>query len=1058
MLKVPLAESFRYVHEPLRADEQALPLLGNHALIEELKHRLRRSRGGTFLITGFRGVGKSTIVVRALDEIAAEGDPAGLIVPIMLNVARPTTPERLLFAVVRRVYEALQDRGALPELSEAAQRALMLAHIRTSLGVKQTQGDATERNASLTLGVGDAVRRLAGPAGFVVPAAGLSSKRTRSLATEASFLTYSDADVEYDLARIVDLLDGRGPAGPPARRRLFGRRPVRRFPRVHLVVVLDEVDKLTAASDGLAAVEELLTSLKNTLTMRGVHFLVVAGPDLHDNAVRDVSRGNSVYESVFAWRMYVPCTWDAPERLVRAMVGEPPPGTAEDVARLVRYLRFKARGVPRRLLQEFGDLVVWEGPRPFLVAAGADYDRMVFYARLEELADRYFRQPGQERLFPVPIDEDRWRLGGYYILDWILRSEGEPFTSLSIVGSPERAELDPLLRIAQPAVERLLRHLAGQGVITVLREPGVNATLVGGDDYAQQLTSYKLAEDVKRTLLGIAFGSEAERAALDLAAPPVAVSQTGFVSGAPPWGAGEAYPSYQPAWDRPGTYPAQPVQPAPPQPSPAGADPPHMRRIADRYDLLEVIGQGGMSTVYRGYDTQLGRIVAVKVMRGDRAGSEDLARRFRRESRIATRLRHPGIVTTYDVVDDPVAGLAMVMELVEGRTLREVVAADGPLPLPEAVRLARTLASTLAYLEGENLTRLDLKPDNVMIAPGRDPVVIDFGIVKGLVDSTVATDIGMIVGTPAYIAPEAVRGGRVDTRSDIYTFGIVLHFALTGRVPYPTDSVQSVLLAIAEGRLDLSGLDGVPEPLAAVVRRATALSPDERYQSPQELIEGLDEAAQALDLEDAAPGDDESGGGAGADEGWEEPPTVQVPVRSPAGSGGNGRGPRAEEAGGDGAAPLVYGMLCPQGHFNDPRLPDCAVCGVAMVGGVWVRQARPPLGVLLVDDGQVLPLDRPYLVGRRPETAPEVEDGSAVPVPVDDREQSVSRRHLLVDMDGWDVVVVDLGSTNGTALLTPSAPGFAELPPESPVVLPPGAVIRVGLSRTLRFEPHRPAP
>ncbi|MBN6054234.1 FHA domain-containing protein, partial [Nonomuraea sp. RK-328] len=122
------------------------------------------------------------------------------------------------------------------------------------------------------------------------------------------------------------------------------------------------------------------------------------------------------------------------------------------------------------------------------------------------------------------------------------------------------------------------------------------------------------------------------------------------------------------------------------------------------------------------------------------------------------------------------------------------------------------------------------------------------------------------------------------------------------------------------------------------------------------------------------------------------------------------------------------------------------------------RQARPPLGALLVDDGQVLPLDRPYLIGRRPETAPEVADGTAEPVPVDDREQSVSRRHLLVDLDGWDVVVVDLGSTNGTALLTPESPGFAELPPESPVVLPPGAVIRVGLSRTLRFEPHRLAP
>ncbi|MEU8246120.1 protein kinase [Nonomuraea sp. NPDC048916] len=1014
MLKVPLAESFRYIHEPLHVDERALPLLGNDALVEELKHRLRRSRGGTFLITGFRGVGKSTIVSRALDEIAREDDPAGLIVPIVLNVARPTTPERLLFAVVRRVYESLQDRGALSRLSEAAQRALMLAHIRTSLGVKQTRGDATERNASLTLGVSEALQKLAGPAGLVVPAVGLSSKRTRSLATEASFLTYSDADVEYDLARIVDLLDGRGPAGPPVRRRLFGGRARPAPSRVHLVIVLDEVDKLTAASSGLAAVESLLTSLKNTLTMRGVHFLVVAGPDLHDYAVRDVSRGNSVYESVFAWRMYVPCTWDAPDRLVDAVIGRPPPHAVEDVGRLVRYLRFKARGVPRRLLQEFGDLVVWENGRPFLVAAGADYDRVVFYARLEELADGYFRQPGQERLFPVPIDEDRWRLGGYYILDWILRSEGEPFTAQSIVGSPEQTELDPLLRIAQPAVERLLRHLAGQGVITVLREPGVNATLVGSAD-DPQLTSYKLAEDVKRTLLGIAFGNEAERAALDLAAPPVAVSQTGFITPAPsPYPADDHPGAYQPAWEpSSGSYPPLPESQA--RPAPASVSVAH-RRIAGRYDLLEVIGQGGMSTVYRGRDTRLDRDVAIKVMRTDRPSAEDLARRFRRESKIAIRLRHPGIVATLDIVEDPVAGLVMVMELVEGRTLREVVEADGPLPAREAVRLALALASALAYLASENLTRLDLKPSNIMMNPDHDPVIIDFGIVKGLVDSTVATGAGLLVGTPAYISPEAVQGERVDIRSDIYALGIVLHYALTGRVPYPTESVQSVLYAIAQGKLDLAALDGLPE-LGDIIRRATALRPEDRYQDPEELLATLRELPEAKTLDR---------------ERRVEPPTVEIPNRAVTGPAEPPPPP-----------PLSGTKLWSGPHVAGPPPPPPPPSGT---------QPRPALGVLRLDDGQEFPLDRHYLVGRRPETASEVKTGQATPVQVDDQDKSISRHHLRIIPDGGRLLVTDLGSTNGTGIQPPGAPDFADLPPDSPVVVPPGSMIRVGLNRTMRFE------
>ncbi|WP_113700837.1 FHA domain-containing serine/threonine-protein kinase, partial [Nonomuraea lactucae] len=845
-----------------------------------------------------------------------------------------------------------------------------------------------------------------------------------------------------------------------ARRRLFRRRPPPAPGRVHLVIVLDEVDKLTAATAGLAAVEELLTTLKNTLTMRGAHFLVVAGPDLHDYAVRDVSRGNSVYESVFAWRMYVPCTWEAPDRLVDALIGRPPPGAAEDVRRLVRYLRFKARGVPRRLLQEFGDLVVWEHGRPFLVAAGADYDRMVFYARLEELADTYFRQPGQERLFPVPIDEDRWRLGGYYILDWILRSEGEPFTSLSIVGSPEQTELDPLLRIARPAVERLLRHLAGQGVITVLREPGVNATLVGSEDYAQ-LTSYKLAEDVKRTLLGIAFGNEAERAALDLSAPLIAVSQTGFVTAAPAAtpaveGDGGPPPVYQPAWEPPaGTYPPQPVtsapqpsQPAPQQGWSSQAGPSH-RTIADRYTVLEVIGQGGMSTVYRGYDTMLGREVAVKVMRADRADADDLARRFRRESRIATRLRHPGIVSTYDVVEDPVVGLVIVMELIEGRTLREVVDGDGPLSPPEAVRLARALAATLEYLEGENLTRLDLKPANIMMSPGRGPVVIDFGIVKGLVDSTVATEVGRIIGTPAYISPEAVKGERVDIRSDIYTFGIVLCYALTGRVPYPTESVESVLYSISQGLLDLSPLDGLPG-LAAVVRRATALLPEDRFQSPRELLAalmGLPEAETLAEKPEAELVEE----GTPAEETRVEPPTVEVPIWRVAGPSPTAPATATDP---DDRAPQVYGVRCGNGHFNDPRLTYCQVCGLRLDAGPPepVLERRPPLGVLRLDDGQELVLDRRYVLGRKPEIAPEVEAGRATGVRVEDQEQSISRRHARIDLKDWDVLVTDLGSTNGTAVMPPGAADFADLVPDSPVVLTAGSVIRLGLHRTLRYE------
>jgi hypothetical protein len=132
---------------------------------------------------------------------------------------------------------------------------------------------------------------------------------------------------------------------------------------LHLVIVIDEVDKLTADAGGLATVEELLGGIKNVLTMPGVHFLLVAGPDLHDRAIRDAARGNGVYESVFGWRLYVPCTWGAPDRLVAHIISADARVDAETRELLVRYLRFKARGVPRRLLQELSGQSASQGTK-----------------------------------------------------------------------------------------------------------------------------------------------------------------------------------------------------------------------------------------------------------------------------------------------------------------------------------------------------------------------------------------------------------------------------------------------------------------------------------------------------------------------------------------------------------------------------------------------------------------------------------------------------------------------------------------------------------------------
>ncbi|WP_214410957.1 FHA domain-containing protein [Sphaerisporangium fuscum] len=157
--------------------------------------------------------------------------------------------------------------------------------------------------------------------------------------------------------------------------------------------------------------------------------------------------------------------------------------------------------------------------------------------------------------------------------------------------------------------------------------------------------------------------------------------------------------------------------------------------------------------------------------------------------------------------------------------------------------------------------------------------------------------------------------------------------------------------------------------------------------------------------------------------------------------------------------PMVYGVDCPNEHFNDPRVPYCAVCGVALVQRNLVpyKGERPTLGALLLDDGVTLGLDNDYLLGRDPERAPEVTAGEALPARVTSPDGSVSRRHLRVRLDGWDVTLIDLGSVNGTQVQPPGDPNFYDIPPNEPVPILPGTTVRIGVSRTMRYESHRTA-
>lgn len=787
MLSLPLKRSFRYVHEPLRDGVDAIPSLGNEQLAAELRDRIAYSRGGTFLISGFRGAGKSTTVLRALDALVGDGDRGELVVPVVLNIARSTDTDRLLFALVRRIFESLNDEGLLARLPTETQQSLVLAYMRTSLSFKQTVSDALERGVVADAGGGSALKT-------VVPKVSLTAKRTRSLAHEAQFLAYSETDVEHDLMRIVTLIDREGVVPSEARGLLRRLWPWPRVPgtQLRLAVVLDEADKLTDGESSLAAVEKLLGGIKNVLTMPGIHFIVVAGPDLHDQVIRDAARGNSVYESVFGWRMYVPCVWDAVHGFVDGLLAEPSGEQDDELGFFCDYLSFKARGMPRRLLQEFHQFVVWEDGSPLLQVMDRDAERIRFYARLEDILRKHLENASGAGLFPVPIDEDRRRLSAYYVIDWVLRSEGEPFRTADLFAEDGNAgELDPLLRASPRSVEQLLRHLADHGVLETLRRAGDGDVTLIGDVPAAQEAVYQLASGVKRALLDFARGSQSERAALGMPAnPPTERSQI----------------------------------------------------VIGRYRLQRVIGAGGMSRVWLGHDEVLGRPVAVKMLQA-LISEDSLSARFRREIKILAALDHPNIVRYFDAIERR-DQMAIIMEFVNGPTLSDLVA-EGPLQADEVARIGAKLAHALVYLEHQNVFRLDMKPANVMLPERDEPKIIDLGIARHPQAADI-TGAGSMVGTPLYMAPEQVEGKPLDHRGDIYAFGATMVFALTGAPPIEADNAMDVLQKLLTADIDVSGLPCSPE-FRQVLHTCLRREPDERFQHAADLLTALEAVPELAD-------------------------------------------------------------------------------------------------------------------------------------------------------------------------------------------------------------------
>lgn len=263
------------------------------------------------------------------------------------------------------------------------------------------------------------------------------------------------------------------------------------------------------------------------------------------------------------------------------------------------------------------------------------------------------------------------------------------------------------------------------------------------------------------------------------------------------------------------------------------------KRLSGRYKILKVIGGGGMANVYLARDMILDRDVAIKVLRFDFSNDEEFIKRFRREAQSATSLAHPNIVSIYDVGEEDEI-YYIVMEYVEGKTLKQYIQQYAPLHPREALNIMEQIVSAIAHAHENHIVHRDIKPHNILIDPHGNVKVTDFGIAMAL-SSTTITQTNSVLGSVHYLSPEQARGGMANKKSDIYSLGIVLFELLTGRLPFDGESAISIALKHLQSETPSAKRwnSTVPQSVENIILKAMAKDTFHRYDSAEDMEEDI---------------------------------------------------------------------------------------------------------------------------------------------------------------------------------------------------------------------------
>jgi len=797
-LKIPLTQEFRFAHEPIRAEESQR-FVGRQTELEGLAERILFSEGGSFLVTGYRGVGKTSFVnqvVRKLREALPWAEPVlgkTEVLDVQLSVARPLQPAELMHHIIRRLYHQLVDKGIYQLLSNELKEDLTLAYYRTSVNMTRKMAEASERSFGFNeMSLGSDNWKATLKASWL-------SKRSRSEDYQFAFLGYDDKAAEHDIMQISRKLSAgyqRESSWKDRVQILLGQK-ARTSRKLKIVFIFDELDKLEefAGPDGSSTrlpIDDMLSALKNLFTTSGISFVFVAGKDLQERWLEDIGRGDSVYESIFSFDKYLSCMWanvgEICDRFVDWSAIED--GLARQIFEdFKKYLNYKGRGIPRRIIRGFNEYVQWYGQTPFLLFSRQEIRSIRFYATLQDVLAQNNKQLfGSITEDALGTQQDKNRLGVYYLVDWILRQSSAQFTLQNAIYASKRlsAKIAPAEEIAPRIIVDIMDVLLDNDYIEEVHKELDHVQIGdidGNTERRYKLTPRRLAEMGGRP-------DVFEEESYALAAEGGRVAKIGH------------------------------------------------------YSVLEKIGSGGMGIVCRAWDEHKARLVALKILPSSLTSDPQAIERFRREARIMSSLHHPNIVQ-YNGMGSEKGQLYIVMDYIDGIDLRIVLQHRHRLDLHAAVEIGISVAEALRYIHSQGFARNDIKPGNVMINRTGQVYLLDFGITKPIIeDARVITNFNTPIGTPYYMAPEQCEGKPVDARADIYSFGAMFYEMLTGRRPFEAESAYATMQAhIHQEPVPPSRYVDISKEIDALILKCLEKTPSKRFQSMADLVGVLNQAS-----------------------------------------------------------------------------------------------------------------------------------------------------------------------------------------------------------------------